>query len=195
MLQLPDAGRFILHESLETYIWRSNLSRRGENPFWDLVAAMAEAQNNRRRAFVTAANMDTLAEPLGPIPDAVDDTNLKFFKFYPDDGKPTNFIVNTLTDLNSFYLAAPVMEESSDMLYRLFKKYVPRSRRNKYTRAIRQFVNSDDTVLTFPSTLNTIERRWIHNIAEQWKLKHESFGLGEERYIVVTKLFEGKTFK
>ena len=82
------------------------------------------------------------------------------------------------------------------MLYRLFSKYVPRSRRNKYTRAIRQFVNSDDTVLTFPATLNTIERRWIHNIAEQWKiLNHESFGSGEERYIVVTKKTEGNTFK
>ena len=157
---------------------------------------MAEPQNNRRRAFVTAANMDTLAEPLGPIPDAVDDTKLKFFKFYSDAGKPTNVILTTSTDLNLFLLAAPVVQESSDMLYRLFSNYVPRSRRNKYTRAIRQFVNSDNTVLTFPSTLNTIERRWIHNIAEQWKiLNHESFGSGEDRYIVVTKKTEGNTFK
>ena len=93
---MPDAGRFILEESLETYIWRSSLARKGENPFWDLIEGIAEPQNNQRMAFVTAANEETLTEPLGPIPEGVNDTKLKFFKFFPDDGKQTSAIRNTL---------------------------------------------------------------------------------------------------
>ena len=53
---------------------------------------------------------------------------------------------------------------------------------------IRAFVNSDETTLTFPGSLQKIERKWIHGIAEQWKiLNHESYGPSDGRYVVVTK--------
>ena len=81
-----------------------------------------------------------------------------------------------------------LLKDCSSFLYKVFSGYVPYSRRNKYTKKIRDFVNSDDSVLEFPVSLNTIERKWVHQIAEQWKtLDHQSFGLPPNRYIVVSK--------
>ena len=65
---------------------------------------------------------------------------------------------------------------------------VPYSRRAKYNKIIRKFVNSTENVLEFSPKLTKIERTWVHQIATQWKvLNHESFGEGKDRYIVVSK--------
>ena len=67
------------------------------------------------------------------------------------------------------------------------KDDVPYSRRSKYVRMFRQFYNSQDTHLEFPSSLTSVERMWVHKLATQWHMTHQSFGEGNERSIVVTK--------
>uniref|UniRef100_T1KDB9 AN1-type domain-containing protein n=2 Tax=Tetranychus urticae TaxID=32264 RepID=T1KDB9_TETUR len=59
-------------------------------------------------------------------------------------------------------------------------------------RKIRQklvkFQSSSEVKLAFPPTLNSFERRIVHEIAEELQLKHESTGEGDKRHILVKKL-------
>ena len=54
--------------------------------------------------------------------------------------------------------------------------------------AIEDFVsNPDETLLTFPCTLNSFQRLIIHETAEKFPVCHESVGDGAQRRIVLTK--------
>ena len=67
-------------------------------------------------------------------------------------------------------------------------EYVPiASRRAKFSKIIRKFMKSSDTSMTFSTDLTTFERKLVHRIAHQWHIDHESYGEGNERYIVVSK--------
>ena len=66
--------------------------------------------------------------------------------------------------------------------------WVPRaSRWAKYSRIIREFMNSHETILPFSSSLTRYERHLIHRMAEQRNLDHESYGEGKERFITLRK--------
>lgn len=68
------------------------------------------------------------------------------------------------------------------------EEWVPKaSRRAKYSKMIRNFMNSTETMLTFSNALTTFERCLVHRIAHQWEIEHQSYGEGTERYIVVWK--------
>ena len=68
------------------------------------------------------------------------------------------------------------------------EEWVPKaSRRAKYSKMIRKFMNSSETMMTFSNALTTFERCLVHRIAHQWQIEHQSYGEGKERYIVVWK--------
>ena len=68
------------------------------------------------------------------------------------------------------------------------EEWVPRaSRRVKYSKMIRSFMNSSEKMLTFSNALTTFERCLVHRIAHQWQIEHQSYGEGKERYIIVWK--------
>ena len=68
------------------------------------------------------------------------------------------------------------------------EEWVPKaSRRAKFSKMIRSFMNSSKPMLTFSNALTTFERCLVHRIAHQWQIEHQSYGDGKERYIVVWK--------
>nr|XP_055171196.1 DNA-binding protein SMUBP-2 isoform X2 [Nyctereutes procyonoides] len=52
---------------------------------------------------------------------------------------------------------------------------------------IAEFVVSEKTQLEFPPSLNSHDRMWVHQIAEEHGLKHDSTGTGKKRFITVSK--------
>ncbi|KAF3822350.1 hypothetical protein GH733_007724 [Mirounga leonina] len=52
---------------------------------------------------------------------------------------------------------------------------------------IAEFVASEKTQLEFPASLNSHDRMWIHQIAEEHGLRHDSTGEGKKRFITVSK--------
>ncbi|XP_028334691.1 DNA-binding protein SMUBP-2 isoform X4 [Physeter macrocephalus] len=52
---------------------------------------------------------------------------------------------------------------------------------------ITEFVASEKTQLEFPASLDSQDRMWVHQIAEEYGLRHESAGEGKERFITVSK--------
>ena len=65
------------------------------------------------------------------------------------------------------------------------EEWVPKaSRRAKFSKMIRSFMNSSKPMLTFSNALTTFERCLVHRIAHQWQIEHKSYGEGKERYIV-----------
>ena len=68
------------------------------------------------------------------------------------------------------------------------EQWVPKaSRRAKFSKMIRSFMNSSKPMLTFSNALTTFERCLVQRIAHQWQIEHQSYGDGKERYIVVWK--------
>lgn len=58
---------------------------------------------------------------------------------------------------------------------------------------IENFISDDSrNVINFSKVLNAYERRIVHEIAENFNLIHESYGEGEERYVIVKKVNEEK---
>lgn len=53
--------------------------------------------------------------------------------------------------------------------------------------AIAEFVASEKTQLEFPASLNSHDRLRVHQIAEQFGLRHDSTGKGRERFVTVSK--------
>ena len=53
--------------------------------------------------------------------------------------------------------------------------------------AIAEFVASEKTQLEFPASLNSHDRLRVHQIAEEFGLRHDSSGKGRERFITVSK--------
>ena len=53
--------------------------------------------------------------------------------------------------------------------------------------AIAEFVASEKTQLEFPASLNSQDRLRVHQIAEEFGLRHESSGKGSQRSITVSK--------
>ena len=69
------------------------------------------------------------------------------------------------------------------------EEWVPKaSRRKKFSKMIRSFMNSSEPMLTFSNALTTFERCLVHRIAHQWQIEHQSYGEGKERYIVKSLL-------
>ena len=65
------------------------------------------------------------------------------------------------------------------------EEWVPKaSRRAKFSKNIRSFMNSSKPMLTFSNALTTFERCLVQRIAHQWQIEHKSYGEGKERYIV-----------
>ena len=65
------------------------------------------------------------------------------------------------------------------------EEWVPKaSRRAKFSKIIRSFMNSSKPMLTFSNALTTFERCLVHRIAHQWQIEHMSYCEGKERYIV-----------
>ncbi|XP_076044984.1 DNA-binding protein SMUBP-2-like [Oratosquilla oratoria] len=60
-------------------------------------------------------------------------------------------------------------------------------RRAEFEAQIKEFIFSREIQLVFPPDLNSYERRLVHEIAEEHKLKHESTGEDKARHIVVSK--------
>lgn len=60
-------------------------------------------------------------------------------------------------------------------------------RRKEYTVIINNFLHSSRQTHEFPSTLNSYERRLVHEICDEVGLQHESQGEGKERHIVLQK--------
>ncbi|XP_044115960.1 DNA-binding protein SMUBP-2 [Neovison vison] len=52
---------------------------------------------------------------------------------------------------------------------------------------IAEFVASEKTELEFPASLNSHDRMWVHQIAEEHGLRHDSSGEGKKRFITVSK--------
>ncbi|XP_039091327.1 DNA-binding protein SMUBP-2 [Hyaena hyaena] len=52
---------------------------------------------------------------------------------------------------------------------------------------IAEFMASEEARLEFPASLNSHDRMWIHQIAEELGLRHDSSGQGKKRFITVSK--------
>ena len=52
---------------------------------------------------------------------------------------------------------------------------------------IAEFVASEKTQLEFPASLKPHDRLRVHQIAEEFGLRHDSTGKGRERFITVSK--------
>ncbi|XP_059255360.1 DNA-binding protein SMUBP-2 isoform X3 [Mustela nigripes] len=52
---------------------------------------------------------------------------------------------------------------------------------------IAEFVASEKTELEFPASLNSHDRMWVHQIAEEHGLRHDSSGEGKKRFVTVSK--------
>ncbi|XP_007171177.2 DNA-binding protein SMUBP-2 [Balaenoptera acutorostrata] len=57
----------------------------------------------------------------------------------------------------------------------------------QFRAVIMEFVASEKTQLEFPASLDSQDRMWVHQIAEEYGLRHESAGEGKERFITVSK--------
>nr|XP_020639747.1 DNA-binding protein SMUBP-2 [Pogona vitticeps] len=57
----------------------------------------------------------------------------------------------------------------------------------KHKARILEFLESDETQLNFPPSLNSHDRLIIHQLAEEYGLQHVSLGEGKERYISVRR--------
>ncbi|XP_058925286.1 DNA-binding protein SMUBP-2 [Kogia breviceps] len=57
----------------------------------------------------------------------------------------------------------------------------------QFRAVITEFVASEKTQLEFPASLDSQDRMWVHQIAEEYGLRHESAGEGKERFITVSK--------
>ncbi|XP_045342158.1 DNA-binding protein SMUBP-2 isoform X2 [Leopardus geoffroyi] len=62
-----------------------------------------------------------------------------------------------------------------------------RDRADRFRAEIAEFVASGNTRLEFPASLNSHDRMWIHQIAEEHGLRHDSTGEGKKRFITVSK--------
>ncbi|XP_043437860.1 DNA-binding protein SMUBP-2 isoform X2 [Prionailurus bengalensis] len=62
-----------------------------------------------------------------------------------------------------------------------------RDRADRFRAEIAEFVASENTRLEFPASLNSHDRMWIHQIAEEHGLRHDSSGEGKKRFITVSK--------
>ncbi|XP_058545926.1 DNA-binding protein SMUBP-2 isoform X3 [Neofelis nebulosa] len=62
-----------------------------------------------------------------------------------------------------------------------------RDRADRFRAEIAEFVASENTRLEFPASLNSHDRMWIHQIAEEHGLRHDSTGEGKKRCITVSK--------
>uniref|UniRef100_A0ABI8ASC9 Immunoglobulin mu DNA binding protein 2 n=1 Tax=Felis catus TaxID=9685 RepID=A0ABI8ASC9_FELCA len=62
-----------------------------------------------------------------------------------------------------------------------------RDRADRFRAEIAEFVASENTRLEFPASLNSHDRMWIHQIAEEHGLRHDSAGEGKKRFITVSK--------
>ncbi|XP_004393861.1 PREDICTED: DNA-binding protein SMUBP-2 [Odobenus rosmarus divergens] len=60
-------------------------------------------------------------------------------------------------------------------------------RAERFRAKIAEFVASEKTQLEFPASLNSHDRMWIHQIAEEHGLRHDSTGEGKNRFITVSK--------
>ena len=60
-------------------------------------------------------------------------------------------------------------------------------RKKKIKSKIIDFVNNDAKELNFSSKLNSFERRIVHELAEKYKLKHQSQDEGKKRFITISK--------
>ncbi|XP_061263253.1 DNA-binding protein SMUBP-2 [Bos javanicus] len=58
---------------------------------------------------------------------------------------------------------------------------------DSFRAAIVEFVESEKTQLEFPASLNPHDRLRVHQIAEEFGLRHDSTGKGRERFITVSK--------
>ncbi|XP_067137867.1 DNA-binding protein SMUBP-2-like [Centruroides vittatus] len=58
---------------------------------------------------------------------------------------------------------------------------------NEMQMKINAFLQSEENILSFPTTLSSYERRIIHELAERIGLIHSSHGEGSDRYIVLSK--------
>ncbi|EGG23977.1 AN1-type zinc finger-containing protein [Cavenderia fasciculata] len=57
---------------------------------------------------------------------------------------------------------------------------------------IQQFIKSSNTVYSLPPTLTSYQRMLVHELADKYKLGHESIGEGEQRQITLTKKSKDK---
>ncbi|XP_025771227.1 DNA-binding protein SMUBP-2 [Puma concolor] len=62
-----------------------------------------------------------------------------------------------------------------------------RDRADRFRAEIAEFVASENTRLEFPASLNSHDRMWIHQIAEEHGLRHDSTGEGKKRFVTVSK--------
>ncbi|VCX41925.1 unnamed protein product, partial [Gulo gulo] len=62
-----------------------------------------------------------------------------------------------------------------------------RDRAEHFRAKIAEFVASEKTQLEFPASLNSHDRMWVHQIAEEHGLRHDSSGEGKKRFITVSK--------
>ncbi|XP_012613015.2 DNA-binding protein SMUBP-2 isoform X3 [Microcebus murinus] len=58
---------------------------------------------------------------------------------------------------------------------------------DRFRAMIVEFVASEKTQLEFPASLNSHDRLWVHQIAEEHGLRHDSAGEGKKRFITVSK--------
>ncbi|XP_072495490.1 DNA-binding protein SMUBP-2 isoform X2 [Notamacropus eugenii] len=63
----------------------------------------------------------------------------------------------------------------------------PKGTEDRFRTMIVDFLESRKTLLEFPASLNAHDRMLIHQLAEEYGLKHESVGEGKERYVSVRK--------
>lgn len=66
-------------------------------------------------------------------------------------------------------------------------------RQEQLVAGVDEFVESDDTSWALPSELTGMERKFIHQVAEERGLSSQSFGAGKERYITLFKPEEALT--
>lgn len=54
-------------------------------------------------------------------------------------------------------------------------------------KVLMDFLNSTDTDMKFSSELSKEDRAEVHGLCKKYGLKHRSRGLGDDRYLVVSK--------
>ena len=62
----------------------ASLARKNQNPFWDLLSALGDPENNKRSVF-DEADQEVETKPLGPLPDQVEPGKVPLM-FWPDEG-------------------------------------------------------------------------------------------------------------
>merc|ERR1712226_943559 len=91
-------------------------------------------------------------------------------------------VINLLNSLDMYnhHPPNPLMTFAAD---------ISEDRQIELQKLVEGFLKSDETSITFPSSLSNQDRLFLHQVAQKSNLKHNSTGSGNNRKITLTKQF------